>query len=216
MEITAKLNNLRIAPRKVRLVADLVRGKSAYEANELLGFCVKRVSLPLKKLLQSCVQNSKHNFQIENDNLFIKEIKVDEVSKSVRGIIEPSELRDHGLIIKRREARDRTFYVKQPLERLNDLKMKFHESGSFAQSDLFGGEGTVLPTNILLIDVIHLLLGIAETGDNLLPWLEKFGGLRPQIRASMEYFIKNDKFTSAAKRVLSLIDERSLFTTESK
>ena len=146
----------------------------------------------------------------------IKEIKVDEVSKSVRGIIEPSELRDHGLIIKRREARDRTFYVKQPLERLNDLKMKFHESGSFAQSDLFGGEGTVLPTNILLIDVIHLLLGIAETGDNLLPWLEKFGGLRPQIRAAMEHFIINDKFTSAAKRVLSLIDERSLFTTESK
>ncbi len=146
----------------------------------------------------------------------IKEIKVDEVSKSVRGIIEPSELRDHGLIIKRRESRDRTFYVKQPVERLNDLKMKFHESGSFAQSDLFGGEGTVLPTNILLVDVMHLLLGTAETGDNLLPWLEKFGGLRPQIRASMEYFIKNDKFTSAAKRVLSLIDERSLFTTESK
>ncbi|MDP2951135.1 MAG: 50S ribosomal protein L22 [bacterium] len=84
MEITAKLNNLRIAPRKVRLVADLVRGKSAYEANELLGFCVKRGSLPLKKLLQSCVQNSKHNFQIENDNLFIKEIKVDEGVKLKR------------------------------------------------------------------------------------------------------------------------------------
>jgi len=146
----------------------------------------------------------------------IKEIKVDEVSKSVRGIIEPSELREHGLIIKRRESRDRTFYVKQPLERLNDLKMKFNETGPIHQPDLFGGEGTVLPTNILLVDVMHLLLGITETGDNLLPWLEKFSGLRPQIRAAMEYFIKNDRFTSAAKRVLSLIDERSLFTIESK
>jgi hypothetical protein len=141
-----------------------------------------------------------------------KEIKVDEVSKGVRGIIDPSELREYGLIIKRRETGTRTYYVKQPSERLNDLKAKIYTSGSFNETDLFGGEGIVLPNNILVVDVIHLLLGTAEIGDNLLPWLEKFSGLRPQIRAAMEYFIKNDRFTSAAKRVLSLLDERSLFT----
>jgi len=144
-----------------------------------------------------------------------KEIKVDEVSKSVRGIIDPSELRDHGLIIKRRESRDRTYYVKQPLERLNDLKTKFHNSGSLEQADLFNGDDAAMPSNILLVDVIHLLLGAADTGDNLLPWLEKFGGFRPQIRAAMEYLMKmNNDFISPAKKVLGLIDEGSLFTKE--
>ncbi len=142
----------------------------------------------------------------------IKEIKVDEVSKAVRTLVDTSELRENNILIKRRESRDRTFYVKQPAERLNDLKAKIYTSGSFNEADLFGGEGIVLPNNILVVDVIHLLLGTAEVGDNLLPWLEKFSGLRPQIRAAMEYFIKNDRFTSAAKRVLSLLDERSLFT----
>lgn len=84
MEIKAKLNHLRIAPRKIRLVADLVRGRSAMEAKELLEFSFKRGALPLKKLLESCLQNSKHNFQIEGANLFIKEIKVDEGPKLKR------------------------------------------------------------------------------------------------------------------------------------
>ena len=142
----------------------------------------------------------------------IKEIKVDEVSKAVKTLVDTSELRENNILIKRRESRDRTFYVKQPTERLSDIKAKIYTSGSFNEADLFGGEGIVLPNNILVVDVIHLLLGTAEVGDNLLPWLEKFSGLRPQIRAAMEYFIKNDRFTSAAKRVLSLLDERSLFT----
>lgn len=143
-----------------------------------------------------------------------KEIKVDEVSKSVRGIIDPAELKEHNLIIKRRESRDRTYYVKQPAERLNELKQKFNKEPDLNQPQLFDGDETVLPEKILLVDVIHLLLGMAEAGDNILPWLEKFSGLRPQIRASLEYFIKRDKFTTSAKRVLSLIDERSLFTKE--
>jgi putative DNA methylase len=145
---------------------------------------------------------------------FKKEIKVDEVSKSVRGIIDPSELRDCGLINKRRESRDRTYYVKQPLERLNDLKIKFQNNISIIHANLFEDQRTILPSNILLVDVIHLLLGMAETGDNLLPWLARFGGLRPQIRASMEYLIKYDKFVTEAKRVLGLLDERTLFSKE--
>lgn len=141
-----------------------------------------------------------------------KEITVDSVSKIVRGIIEPSELREYGLIIKRREERSRTFYVKQPSERLNELKEEFR-NGSGSQQTLFNDTEMRLPENILLVDVLHFLLGLAESGDNLLPWLEKFGGLKPQIRAALEHMMRENKnFVSPAKKVLGLLDERTLFT----
>lgn len=143
-----------------------------------------------------------------------KEISVDSVSKIVRGIIEPSELREYGLIIKRREERGRTFYVKQPSERLNELKERFR-NGSSSQQTLFNDTEISLPANILLVDVLHLLLGLAESGDNLLPWLEKFRGLKPQIRAALEYMMEENKnFVSPAKKVLGLLDERTLFTNK--
>jgi len=141
-----------------------------------------------------------------------KEIKVDEVSKNVRGIIDPQELKDHGIIIKRRESGTRTYYVKQPDERLNELLKKFGNGENYFQPSLFAGEEASLPKNILFIEVIYVLLGLAETGDNLLPWLERFAGLKPQIRAAMEYFLKNNRHTLSAKRVLSLIDVETLFT----
>ena len=51
MAVLAKLNYLRIAPRKVRQVADLIRGKGAEEAQTILNFTTKKPSLPLLKLL---------------------------------------------------------------------------------------------------------------------------------------------------------------------
>ncbi|MDO8524235.1 MAG: 50S ribosomal protein L22 [bacterium] len=78
MQVIAKLNNLRISPRKVRLVADMVRGKSAGKAQASLGFCIKKGALPLKKLLDSAVANAKNNFKLEEKDLFISLIKVDE------------------------------------------------------------------------------------------------------------------------------------------
>lgn len=56
---TAKLSNYRQAPRKVRLVADLVRGKSAARALMLLETLPKRASLPMQKLIRSAVSNAK-------------------------------------------------------------------------------------------------------------------------------------------------------------
>lgn len=141
-----------------------------------------------------------------------KEIKMDDVSKRVRGIIEPSVLREKGIIIKRRDSRSKTYYVKQPLERLNELKDKFR-NGSNSQQTLFNDTEIRLPENILLVDVLHFLLGLAESGDNLLPWLVKFGGLKPQIRAGLEHMMRvNKNFVSSAKKVLGLLDERTLFT----
>lgn len=77
-EVIAKLNNLRISPRKVRLVADMVRGKKAGKAKAVLSFCIKKGALPLKKLLDSAIANAKNNFKLKEEDLFISLIKVDE------------------------------------------------------------------------------------------------------------------------------------------
>ena len=78
MAVTAKLNNLRISPRKVRLVADMVRGKNANNAQSVLFFCIKKGALPVKKLLDSAIANAKNNFQMDEKDLFISLITVDE------------------------------------------------------------------------------------------------------------------------------------------
>lgn len=72
---TAHLNTYRQSPRKVRVVADLVRGKSVSEALDILTFVPKRAGLPLKKLLSSAVANAKQ--QSLGDDLVVKEIRVD-------------------------------------------------------------------------------------------------------------------------------------------
>jgi large subunit ribosomal protein L22 len=72
----AFLKNYRQAPRKVRLVAGLVRGKNVDQAIVELDFLAKRAGTPIKKLLLSAVSNAKQ-MGIERENLFVKEIKVD-------------------------------------------------------------------------------------------------------------------------------------------
>ena len=57
-DATAKLRNYRQAPRKVRLVADLVRGKRVEQALALLQTLPKRAALPMQKLIQSAVANA--------------------------------------------------------------------------------------------------------------------------------------------------------------
>ena len=72
----AFLKNYRQAPRKVRLVAGLIRGKNVDQAVAELDFLAKRAGTPMKKLLLSAVANAKA-MGIEKENLFIKEIRVD-------------------------------------------------------------------------------------------------------------------------------------------
>lgn len=72
----AILKNYRQSPRKVRLVADLMRGKKLDRALTEVKFLSKRAALPLEKLINSAVANAKQNFNIERDDLFIKDIQV--------------------------------------------------------------------------------------------------------------------------------------------
>jgi large subunit ribosomal protein L22 len=72
----AFLKNYRQSPRKVRLVADLIKGKKVDEALVQLDFLAKRASEPMKKLLSSAVANARQ-MGIEKENLFVKEVRVD-------------------------------------------------------------------------------------------------------------------------------------------
>jgi len=74
MKVKAKLNNLRISPRKVRLVIDLIRGLDVSDAKLQLNFLVKRSSRPILKLLDSVIANAKNNFELDESNLYISEI----------------------------------------------------------------------------------------------------------------------------------------------
>ncbi len=76
--ITAKLNDYRQSSRKVRLVANLIKGKKVEDAKSSLSFLVKRAAKPLSDLLDSAIANAEHNFNITADKLFVREFRVDE------------------------------------------------------------------------------------------------------------------------------------------
>lgn len=84
MKAIAKLRYLRIAPRKVRHVADIVRGKQVPQAETLLRFAVRKAADPILKTLRSAVASAKMNHGIEETNLYISKITIDEGPKLKR------------------------------------------------------------------------------------------------------------------------------------
>lgn len=78
MPVKVYLRNLRIAPRKVRLVADLVRGLKADEALEQLRYMPKRSAGPVMKLLKSAIAAAANDHKIAKEDLFISKLTVDD------------------------------------------------------------------------------------------------------------------------------------------
>ena len=80
MQSQARLRYLRIAPRKVRVIADLVRGKPVGQALAILKFIPKAASKPMEKLLKSAIANAEDlsKGQVDVDKLFIHTIHVDQ------------------------------------------------------------------------------------------------------------------------------------------
>jgi len=76
MKVRATLNNLRIAPRKVRLLTHALIGVDTREALIQLKKQVKKSSSPLFTLLSSAIANATHNFGLDSDNLYIHSISV--------------------------------------------------------------------------------------------------------------------------------------------
>ena len=73
MEAKAHLKYVRISPRKVKIVLDLIRGKNTDQAMAILENTPKAASESLVKLLKSAVANAEHNFGMDASNLYVSE-----------------------------------------------------------------------------------------------------------------------------------------------
>ncbi len=84
MEVICKAKFIRIAPRKTRLVAGLVRGMTVAQARTQLQFSNKLAAKPVLKAINSAVANAVHNHKLDADSLYISQIMVDEGPKIKR------------------------------------------------------------------------------------------------------------------------------------
>ena len=78
VEAKAVLKSVRIAPRKTRLVIDLIRGKKVAEAKAILANQPQRAARVISKVLESAIANAVNNFNMKEENLFVKTCFVDE------------------------------------------------------------------------------------------------------------------------------------------
>ncbi len=110
MEIRAESNNVKISPRKVRLVADTVRNRSVLQALNILTLTQKRAALVLEKTIKSAVANAVHNAKVKADGLVVKSIEVFEgvaakrFHPSTRGRTHPYKKRTSHIRIILKEA----------------------------------------------------------------------------------------------------------------
>ncbi len=78
MEARAIAKGVRIAPRKARLVIDLIRGKSVSEADKILTNMNKEAARVIKKVLTSAVANAENNLNLKKEDLIVSTCYVDE------------------------------------------------------------------------------------------------------------------------------------------
>jgi large subunit ribosomal protein L22 len=78
MQAKAVARTVRIAPRKARLVVDLIRGKQVGEAVAILNHTPKAASPIVEKLLKSAIANAEHNYEMDANNLVVAQVFVDE------------------------------------------------------------------------------------------------------------------------------------------
>jgi large subunit ribosomal protein L22 len=78
MEAKAIARYIRIAPRKIRIVIDLIRGKQIGEAFAILKYTPKVASEVVEKVLKSAVANGEHNFNMDVEKLYVAEAYVDQ------------------------------------------------------------------------------------------------------------------------------------------
>ena len=74
MEAKATLRYIRISPRKVSILCDLIRGKSVAQASAILALTPKAASEPMMKLLKSAVANAENNFNMDVEKLYVSQV----------------------------------------------------------------------------------------------------------------------------------------------
>lgn len=77
MQSIAKTKYIRISPRKARLAADLIRGRTVAEATIQLSYCQLKGGRLLQKTLDSAVANAETQLNVKRDDLIVKEVRVD-------------------------------------------------------------------------------------------------------------------------------------------
>lgn len=77
MEAKAVARNVRLTPRKARLVADLVRNKAIEDALNILRFTNKKAAPVIEKALKSAIANAVNNFNMDRESLYVSEIFID-------------------------------------------------------------------------------------------------------------------------------------------
>lgn len=114
--IKASLKNYRISPRKMRVVANMIRGKKIGEAKLILNNVVKKAKHPLITLIDSAIANAKNNFKLDEKNLFVKEVRVDQ-GLVMKRFMPVSRGMAHGI-------KKRTSHVKLTLEPIVEKSKK--------------------------------------------------------------------------------------------
>jgi large subunit ribosomal protein L22 len=99
VEAKAVARTIRIAPRKVRLVIDLIRGKQVGDAFAIIKNTDKAASSVIEKLLKSAIANAEHNYNMDVNSLIVKEAFVNEGPTLKR--FRPRAQGRAGLILKR-------------------------------------------------------------------------------------------------------------------
>jgi large subunit ribosomal protein L22 len=79
-DIQAQMRFLPLSAQKVRLVIDMVRGKGANEALDILRFVNKSAASPVRKLVASAIANAEENFGVSRDDLYVAKIVADEAT----------------------------------------------------------------------------------------------------------------------------------------
>lgn len=98
-DVIASYRYLRVAPKKVRLILDLIRGKHVQAAEQQLLHLPRAASTPLLKLLRSAQANAQHNFKLDPKSLVVRRAFADEGPKLKR--YRPRAMGRAGLILKR-------------------------------------------------------------------------------------------------------------------
>ena len=143
------------------------------------------------------------------------EINVNELTKGLRAMrVNVEDLKKAGLIVKGRTGRGRYFKVKQPEERVNELKEKLEPSlaSLTRQPALFDEMNRPVVANVALVDLVHLLIGLSRAGESVAPWLERFSHLRPKMRAALRFARERRRdWEDYIDRVLNLVEGTPLF-----
>ncbi|MBI4425975.1 MAG: 50S ribosomal protein L22 [Candidatus Kerfeldbacteria bacterium] len=154
MDVVAKLRFLRLAPRKVRLVLDLIRGQAVTDAEVQLQHLPKAASRPLLKLLKSAEANAEHNFKLDPKTLYVKQAFADEGPKLKRfqpramGRATPVMKRLSHVTVVLAPRIGATPSPKKPAESAPAKWSRKNVKGQPAEPSVSGSKSTATPTSV--------------------------------------------------------------------